>query len=545
MQPAQPVFPPLGSDYRISDTDDLLNRIGESLQLNATQRKLADQRYKSVAEWIETDDEFFKDVVVSIYAQGSFRIGTMVRPYKQKEFDLDFVVHIEFLSGKIHNPIEILNQLERRLRAHDIYKQMLDRKNRCMRITYANDFHMDIMVGCEETYQEPQRIVVPDRKTKEWTPSNPIGYAHWFLSRSQLVAEQYARLYKAYEVRNMELRSSEDLPVERSYEFKLPLERAVQILKRYRDVYFYNNPDFATSSIILTTLAAEAYGGQLSVFEAIDGIINTINQKATNFYGRVAPFKIPNPANPDENFSEKWFEDHRLFDEFLAFIKDVKRTWDTLKSATNSVLRENILKQAFGESRVTRLMGEQRDYQTKAGKVNRLTPIAQAAGLGSLHTTPSVKPTFEKTPVQNQPARRYGGKAFPLTNVQYSAGTNYLQERWIEETYPGIFSFNVRNGVLTCKGKIRPTDDCDEYRITIQYVSGKPPRVYINSHRIKSSRSIHMYSDGSLCLHYPPDIKWKHRTSVANFTIPWTAEWIVCYELWKITGKWEGSAIKH
>jgi len=27
--------------------------------------------------------------------------------------------------------------------------------------------------------------------------------------------------------------------------------------------------------------------------------------------------------------------------------------------------------------------------------------------------------------------------------------------------------------------------------------------------------------------------------------IPWTAEWIVFYELWKITGEWLGSAALH
>ncbi|RYE55727.1 MAG: hypothetical protein EOP48_09585 [Sphingobacteriales bacterium] len=468
-----------------------------------------------------------------------------MKPYKQNEFDLDFVVHLEFLSGKIKQPIEILDQLERRLQAHDTYKQMLERKNRCMRITYANDFHMDILVGCEETLQEPERIVVPDRKTEEWTPSNPIGYSHWFVNISRLAAEQYERLYKAYETRYMEIRASEDLPVERPYEFKLPLERAVQILKRYRDVYFIKKPDLATSSIILTTLAAEAYSGQLSVFEAIDGIVKHVNQRATNFYGRVSPFKIPNPANPEENFSEKWYEDRYLFAEFLAFIKDVSRTWETLKTVNSSVLREDILKQAFGEIRVTRIMAEQRNYQTKTEKANRLMPIAQAAGLGSLHTTPSVKPTFQNTHIQNQSARRFGGKAFPLSNVHFSAGTNNLQKRWIEQAYPGIFRCHENNGVLTCKGKIRPTDDCDEYTITIQYVSGKPPRVYINSHHIKPRRLIHMYSDGSLCLHYPPDILWKHRTSVANYSIPWIAEWIVCYELWKITGKWEGSVVEH
>ena len=544
MNPTLPFITPKEPDYKITDLDDLLNRLGESLQLDPTRRALAEQRYKSVADVIERDP-FFKNALLSVYAQGSFRIRTTAKPYKKNEFDLDFVVHLDFLTGKNYHPLEVLNELERCLRSNDTYKGMIERKNRCIRIVYANDFHLDIMVGCQETYFEQNRILVPDRKTEDWTPSNPIGYGDWFTARAQLKLEQRTLLFNAYKARNLEIRASEDLPVEPAYEFKIPLERAVQILKRHRDVYFYERDNLATSSIILSTLAAEAYQGELSVFATIDRIITYIEEKPRDWFGRIEPFKIPNPANLNENFSEKWYEDHKLFDAFMGFVRDTRRIWESIKQASSPVLRESLLEQAFGETRIKRLLAEQRNYQYKTAKAQRLTPVAQAAGLGVLHTTPSVKPTFEPTPVNNQPARRYAGNLFPLQTTHFSAGTNYLQQRWIEQTYPGIFSCTVRNGVLTCTGELRPMDDCEAYRIRIVYVPGAPPQVFIKSHQIKPSKTIHMYSNGSLCLHYPPDISWKHRTSVATYTIPWIAEWLVCYELWKLTGKWEGAQMKH
>lgn len=545
MTPSFPTVTPFEPNYRISDLDDVLNRLGESLQLDPTRRRLANERYKAVADWIERDEDFFKTALLNVYPQGSFRIRTTAKPYKRNEFDLDFVVHLDFLTGKNYDPITVLNQLERRLREHETYKGMLKRKNRCIRITYANDFHMDIMVGCQETYIERQRLIVPDRKTKSWTASNPIGYGDWFTTRAELKAEQEEVLLKAYNARNLEIRLSENLPVEPAYEFKLPLERAVQILKRRRDVYFYNREDQATASIILTTLAAEAYQGELSVFETMDRIITYIEQKPRNWFGRIEPFAVPNPANPAENFSEKWFEDAKLFDAFIDFVKDTRRVWNGLKSATNPTLRESLLEQAFGETRMKRLLAEQRDYQSKAEKTKRLTPIAQAAGLGTLYTTPKATPTVDPAPVQNQPARRYGGKAYPLQSKQFSAGTNYLQQRWIEQAYPDVFTCSVHNGVLTCRGILKPTDDCEAYRIRIEYVPGIPPQVFIDSHSIKPRKAIHLYHNGALCLHYPPDVNWKHRTSVAAYTIPWVLEWLVCYELWKLTGKWEGAEFKH
>ena len=44
----------------------------------------------------------------------------------------------------------------------------------------------------------------------------------------------------------------EDVP---TYELKTPLQRAVQLLTRHRDVMFADNPDVAPISMILTNLA--------------------------------------------------------------------------------------------------------------------------------------------------------------------------------------------------------------------------------------------------------------------------------------------------
>lgn len=54
-----------------------------------------------------------------------------------------------------------------------------------------------------------------------------------------------------------------------------------------------------------------------------------------------------------------------------------------------------------------------------------------------------------------------------------------------------------------------------------------------------------MYQDGHLCLYYPMDMVWSSTTSIAEFTIPWTNEWILYYELYKISGVWEGPAAPH
>lgn len=83
----------LVTEDRKAFIDDMLKRITESLQLNATRRKMVEERYEAVSKFIEQSEGMFRDA--QIYAQGSYRLGTTVRPRQGEEFDLDFVVQID------------------------------------------------------------------------------------------------------------------------------------------------------------------------------------------------------------------------------------------------------------------------------------------------------------------------------------------------------------------------------------------------------------------------------------------------------------------
>ena len=82
----------------------------------------------------------------------------------------------------------------------------------------------------------------------------------------------------------------------------------------------------------------------------------------------------------------------------------------------------------------------------------------------------------------------------------------------------------------------------NEYKFEIRCVHGYEPYTKIlEPSNIVHSNAIHMYADHSLCLHYPPDMKWTGRTPIYAYTIPWLIEWIHYYEIFLINGgKWEG-----
>ena len=58
---------------------------------------------------------------------------------------------------------------------------MIELKNRCVRVSYATEFHLDILPACPDRYAGGTCVVVPDRKVQHWKASNPKGFAQWFL----------------------------------------------------------------------------------------------------------------------------------------------------------------------------------------------------------------------------------------------------------------------------------------------------------------------------------------------------------------------------
>jgi len=113
------------------------------------------------------------------------------------------------------------------------------------------------------------------------------------------------------------------------------------------------------------------------------------------------------------------------------------------------------------------------------------------------------------------------------------------QQRHIETSFDSFKCNVTRTNILVCYGWISQPD-CDSYKVRIEYVYGHEPKTTILLPVIEPSKEIHMYSDHSLCLHYPPDMWWNAQIKVFSYTIPWISEWICCYEIFKMTGKWEG-----
>ena len=312
--------------------DDILIRICMALQLTPTQYRAAETHYHAVARWLAEPESPLARIPLDIYPQGSLRIGTTVRPWWKDEYDLDLVLQLDLHSSV--EPMALLDVVQQRLTAHDTYAPMVERKNRCIRLNFAKQFHLDILPARPDPRLGGTHVLVPDCAAQSWKASNPKGYAGWFEARGALA------------IALTETRAAvEPLPVPEEARDKNALQLAVQLLKRWRDLRFLRRPESAPISIVLTTLAATYYAGEPDPFQALRSIVRGINA-AVPTVGRLI---VCNPANPFEDLSERWDTEPEAYRAFVDAMRELDGKLRELESSRGLPEYTRQLEGLFGE----------------------------------------------------------------------------------------------------------------------------------------------------------------------------------------------------
>jgi hypothetical protein len=134
-----------------------------------------------------------------------------------------------------------------------------------------------------------------------------------------------------------------------------------------------------------------------------------------------------------------------------------------------------------------------------------------------------------------------------MGSIRSPALTIGLQVAKMQRDYPD-FTYSRRNNLPTWLGVLQPTDVSPEYSVKIVYrfadQNSKSPRVWVESPEI-SPAAKHRYSDGSLCLYFPPDRSWTPNKFIADTIVLWTALWLAFYEIWLDTDHWYGPEAPH
>jgi hypothetical protein len=311
-----------------TDLNQLLEDVCEDLQITSTQYSNAEAKYGAIGRLLEHPQSPLAHLAPLIYPQGSLALQTTVKPRDHEEYDLDLVVECQWFD----NPIRLYETTFQWLASHRIYEGILERKNRCIRLKYAGQFHLDILPARSDRSSGGTCIEVPDRELRDWMPSNPRGYRAWFERQSSLVLLRVAE-------------KQMPLPAHIPSDEKTPLQRVVQLLKRHRDIVFFDDED-APRSIVLTTLAGSVYRGDATVVGALVQVISHIDALIEQNYPN--QLIVLNPSNPAERFSDSW-KSPDSYTKFARFIHEMKNSVSDLVSLAGLPSIRAKLSTMFGE----------------------------------------------------------------------------------------------------------------------------------------------------------------------------------------------------
>lgn len=303
----------------------LLNQVASELDIPSGLAKAAEGEYTRLATWLNSRDIEQGRREPKVYPQGSFRLGTAVRPIAG-EYDVDLVyerdlrqVSVTRARLKEEAGESLASYVEHARASGGMIPQLADEGKRCWTLDYPGQFHMDILpaIPDDDSRQygkSKSAILITDREDSEWQSSDPVAYGQWFRSRSLVAIQREKRemarraLIKegVFPTEETIKASAERIP---EFDVKTTLQRAVQILKRHRDVFFPDDDPDRPASIILTTLAARAYRNESGLVETLRTLVREMPryiEKRTE--GGVAVSWVPNPVHAAENFADRWRE---------------------------------------------------------------------------------------------------------------------------------------------------------------------------------------------------------------------------------------------
>lgn len=382
-----PNIPPPPSDLTTLPRRRALTGILEyavaSLELTAGQRNSIEATYREVGAHLA------KALGVDapsgdIFPQGSYRIGTVIRPLRDitEVYDLDVVFRL-VLPCAGQDAQKFRTAVGEHLR--EKYNGTVKTLAKGWRLDFGNerDYYLDVIPAMDSV---PAGIIAITAD-RSWQDTNPRGYAAWFEAIAK-VLPQFGLVVVANEARMSNRRTSIEALPEHT-EFKLPLQRITQIGKRHRDNYFNRKtkqPAFAPASIVVTTLLAQAYQrhvGQRVYESGYDLLLTCVEDMKSFIHLSTGPrgemrFRLANPSLASENLVAKWNEAPRLANAFFAWHADLVAFLRQL--SLEDAPQRRLLTEALGEKPVNAAFQKQADALSAARQANILS-VAPTVGL--------------------------------------------------------------------------------------------------------------------------------------------------------------------
>ncbi|MCC4907751.1 cyclic GMP-AMP synthase DncV-like nucleotidyltransferase [Microbacterium sp. cx-59] len=236
--------------------------------------KQLDERVNAITNFVQTGEDAFAANFIDILPQGSYAHRTIINPVRANdEFDADLLLEMNEIED--WEAEDYVQELYTVFRNSSTYRDMVSRHDRCIRIDYANEFHIDLVPYMERH----DAHYITNRAENQFELSNPEGYNEWLVGQNKLAS---GRLVKVI--------------------------RLMKYLRDFKDT-------FSCKSVILSILLgnsvseAAAWGDDslyTDVPTALKNIVGALDDYLQN--NELMP-SIDDPSEPTENYNHRWDQD--------------------------------------------------------------------------------------------------------------------------------------------------------------------------------------------------------------------------------------------
>lgn len=147
-----------------------------------------DSLRKDIKSWFEDNDK----KQPGFCWQGSFAMKTTINPTGENDYDMDDGVYLNGYSSD-QDTWPAPSTVHRWIKdaTDDRTEQDSIDKNTCVRVVYANNYHIDLPI-----YIMKDEVAFLAHKSKGWMESDPKAFRDWFLGKVSSNGEQLRRIVR-------------------------------------------------------------------------------------------------------------------------------------------------------------------------------------------------------------------------------------------------------------------------------------------------------------------------------------------------------------
>jgi hypothetical protein len=357
--------------------------LAEALDPEPERVELAHRRYRHICDWIEEHGANAVRRDIRVYVQGSGRLGTTNRNPDTGEFDLDLVIRVAHykdeipqaelnakVGGWLGSYCSAMNEV-----GGEFSPSKLENKGRAWTLTYDDAFHIDVLPvvlarpgELVATGGEPSWLT--DRDLYYWQPTNPLGFATFF---DQVSGAGQLRVEKRADVQ------IDPLP-DHSF-VKTDLQRAVQIVKRHKDL-FSQDPKTAAPSALITACMAMAHDKYVTPSMPFDAVVRTLVDRFEELLEEAGgELSVPNPHCPTENYADRYAGDEARKAELKRWVLALRLDLATLSTTSRIPEVKTAISKSFGPSLGDAVV-QRAESQMRTLRINRALGTTAIGQLG-------------------------------------------------------------------------------------------------------------------------------------------------------------------